>query len=125
MARNKFKVTNPSAAVIIYNYNDRLGTEETANNTNGRDSTASIDQIILNTSSLISISTNKSKGQPAGKFEIVLAPWKNWVTAITPGSWCVILMGRTPIGANETKYNSPRVNKKHFKMLGRIRALEQ
>jgi hypothetical protein len=115
--RNKFKKTNPSAAVLIYNYNDRLGTQNTPGNTN------QIDQIILNSASLVSVTTSKSKSQPGGSFEIVLAPWKNWVTAITPGSWCVILMGRTPIKTSETKYNSPKVDKRHFKMLGRIESV--
>lgn len=105
---------NPSAAVIIYNYRDRLGTDNV-----GKDD-QEIDQIILNTASLKSVKTSKSKSQPAGSFEIELAPTKNWVTAITPGSWCVILMGRSEIRSNETKYDSPRVDEKHFKMLARI-----
>jgi hypothetical protein len=127
--RNKFKKVNPSAAVLIYNYNDRLGTATTKNNTisknngTGTDKTTEIDQIILNSASLISVTTSKSKSQPGGSFEIVLAPWKNWVTAITPGSWCVILMGRTPIKTSETKYNNPKVDKRHFKMLGRIESV--
>lgn len=108
---------NPSASVMIWNYSDRLGGENI-----GRDEN-DVDQIILNTVSLISVSTNKSKSQPAGTFEFQLAPTKNWVTAITPGSWCVILMGRTPIGNTETKYNSPKVKQEHFKMLGKIESV--
>lgn len=118
MARNKHKVINPHAAVIIYNYSDRLGTGSVEEQQSEK-----IDQIILNTASLLSITTSKSKSQPQGTFEIVLAPWKNWTMAITPGSWCVILAGRTPIADNETKYNNPKVNKKHFKMLGRIESV--
>jgi len=115
MTRRNGKLNvNPSAAVLIYNYRDRLG----SNSLNANEQV--IDQIILNTVSLKSISTNKSKSQPAGTFEIELAPTKNWVTAITPGSWCVILMGRTPIESNETKYFDPKVKQEHFKMLGRI-----
>lgn len=109
---------NPSAAVLIYNYRDRLGTDNT-----GATDEQEIDQIILNTVSLRSISTNKTKSQPNGSFEITLAPTKNWVTAITPGSWCVILMGRSQIRTNETKYQSPKVDEKHFKMLGRIESV--
>lgn len=117
MTRNIDKQVNPSAAVMIYNYSDRLGQESSSGNEN------EIDQIILNTASLISITTSKQKSQPAGQFEFVLAPTKNWVTAITPGSWCVILMGRTPIDNNETKYNNPKVKEEHFKMLGKIESV--
>ena len=53
-----------------------------------------VDQVIVNTLSLKSINTSKSKASPAGQFEIRLAPTKNWVTAITPGSWLAILMSR-------------------------------
>ena len=70
MARDKFKIVNPGAAVIIYNYRDRLGTTNT-----GEVDAQESDQIILNTSSLLSVSTSKSKGQPAGTFEFQLAPW--------------------------------------------------
>lgn len=108
---------NPSAAVIIYNYADRLGSNNISKDEN------KVDQIILNTVSLMSVSTQKSKSQPAGTFEFQLAPTKNWVTAITPGSWCVILMGRTPIGKTETKYNTPKVQERHFKMLGKIESV--
>jgi len=117
MARNINTQINPSAAVMIYNYSDRLGSNNISINEN------KTDQIILNTVSLMSVSTQKSKSQPAGTFEFQLAPTKNWVTAITPGSWCVILMGRTPIGNTETKYNNPKVQERHFKMLGKIESV--
>lgn len=116
--RNALQTVNPSAAVIIYNYRDRLGTTD-VNSSDAHE----VEQIIVNTASLRSISTNKTKGSPAGSFEMQLAPTKNWTTAITPGSWCVILMGRTPIAASETKYNTPKVDKRHFKMLGRIESV--
>jgi hypothetical protein len=116
--RNAFSKINPSAAVIIYNYRDRLGTTD-LNTPDPHE----VEQVIVNTASLKSISTNKSKGSPAGTFEMQLAPTKNWTTAITPGSWCVILMGRTPIQPNETKYNNAKVDKRHFKMLGRIESV--
>lgn len=115
--RNVNKIVNPSASVIIYNYRDRLGTSEVDSNEQ------ETDQIILNTVSLMNVSTNKTKSQPQGNFEFSLAPTKNWTAAITPGSWCVILMGRTPIKNNETKYNKPKVDEKHFKMLGRIESV--
>lgn len=117
MTRNVDTQINPSAAVMIYNYSDRLGGENINRDEND------IDQIILNTVSLMSVSTQKSKNKPAGTFEFHLAPTKNWVTAITPGSWCVILMGRTAISNNETKYYDPKVKEKHFKMLGKIESV--
>lgn len=116
--RNKHKIINPHAMVIIYNYTDRLGTDSIE-----EPQSEKIDQIILNTSSLLSINTSKSKSQPQGTFEFVLAPWKNWTTAITPGSWCVILAGQTPIKSNGTKYDNLKVDKKQFKMLGRIESV--
>lgn len=112
--RNKFKTINPSATVIIYNYRDRLGSNVVDGDVH------EIEQVILNTASLKTVSTSKAKGQAAGSFEFQLAPTKNWTTAITPGSWCVILMGVTPIKPEETK---TRVDKKHFKMLGRIESV--
>lgn len=118
MARDKFKIVNPGAAVIIYNYRDRLGSTNT-----GEVDAQETDQIILGTTSLLAVSTSKSKGQPSGTFEFQLAPWKNWTTAITPGSWCVILMGQTPIQPTEAKYANTKVDKRHFKMIGRIESV--
>jgi hypothetical protein len=115
--RNINKVTNPSASVVIYNYRDRLGTSEVDANEQ------ETDQIILNTVSLMRVSTSKNKMQPAGTFQFELAPTKNWTTAITPGSWCVILMGRTPIKSTEVKYKNTKVDERHFKMLGRIESV--
>lgn len=116
--RNGFNKINPSAAVIIYNYRDRLGTTDMVST-----DPHEVEQVIVNTASLRSVSTSKSKGQPAGSFEMQLAPTKNWTAAITPGSWCVILMGRTPIKADELKYRDAQVDKRHFKMLGRIESV--
>ena len=81
-----------------------------------------IDQIILNTTSLLNVTTSKSKANPAGTFEFRLAPTKNWVTAITPGSWCIILMSNTAIN-DKAKYGGGRVDEKSFKMLGRIESV--
>lgn len=118
MARDAFKIVNPGAAVVIYNYRDRLGTTNT-----GQIDAQETDQIILGTTSLLSVTTSKSKSQAQGTFEFALAPWKNWTTAITPGSWCVILMGQTPIKPSEAKYANTKVDKRHFKMIGRIESV--
>lgn len=110
------KINNPGAIVVIYNYKDRLGDFKLINDPN------EIEQIILNSLSLKSVSTQKSKSNPMGAFEFRLAPIKNWVTAITPGSWCVILMSNT--GLNDTaKYGGGKVNEKSFKMMGRIESV--
>jgi len=119
--KGRSKRTNPNAMVFVYNYRDRMGDADSAQGANGI-KPGEVDQIILNTTSLLSISTNKSKSQPAGSFEIRLAPTKNWVTAITPGSWCIILMSNSAID-DKAKYGGGRVDEKSFKMLGRIESV--
>jgi hypothetical protein len=110
------KINNPNAIVVIYNYKDRLGDYKLSNNP------FEIDQIILNSLSLKSVSTQKSKANPAGAFEFRLAPIKNWVTAITPGSWCVILMSNNKLN-DSAKYGGGIVDEKSFKMMGRIESV--
>ena len=110
------KINNPNAIVIIYNYKDRLGDFKLSNDP------YAIEQTILNSLSLKSVSTQKSKSNPAGSFEFRLAPIKNWVTAITPGSWCVILMSNEALN-NTAKYGGGVVDEKSFKMMGRIESV--
>jgi len=105
---------NPGAVVFIYNYRDRTGTADFVPG-----SVFDVEQIILNTTSLISVTTQRSKGSPAGSFEITLAPTKNWIAAITPGSWICILMSNQKLD-DTAKYGGGRVDPKTFKMLGRI-----
>lgn len=104
--------------VFIYNYRDRMGDANSGDNI----PPFAVDQIILNTTSLINVTTSKSKSSPAGSFEFRLAPTKNWVTAITPGSWCIILMSNSAIN-DKAKYGGGRVDEKSFKMLGRIESV--
>lgn len=113
---NKVKVKNPHGIVVIYNYRERFGDNYIAN------SEFEIEQVILNSASLLSIQTQKSKGSPNGAFEIKLAPYKNWTSAITPGSWCVILMSNSAVD-DGAKYGGTTVNSKSFKMLGRIESV--
>lgn len=113
---NRIRVKNPNALVFIYNYTDRLGDKNISGDP------FNVDQIILNSVSLKSVSTQKSKSNPAGAFEFRLAPTKNWVTAITPGSWCIILMSNDKID-DKAKYGGGRVEEKSFKMLGRIESV--
>jgi len=115
---HEIKRTNPNAMVFIYNYQDRMGDANTAT----RIKPFAVDQIILNTTSLLNVTTSKNKSSPAGTFEFRLAPTKNWVTAITPGSWCIILMSNTSID-DKAKYGGGKVDEKSFKMLGRIESV--
>lgn len=125
MATNSkpFKIVNPGAQVVIYNYVNRFGTENVLNNNNVT-AIHDVDQIILNSVSLINVQTSKSKGSPNGTFTFTLAPTKNWTAAITPGSWCVILMSQTGIfGKDSNKYSDQKVDPSKFKMLGRIESV--
>lgn len=117
---NNYKIKTPHAAVLVWNYNDRIGVP-----TGGFDATGVKDPqgtekyelpVIVSTLSCVSIQTNKAKGQPDGSFNLILAPFKNWVGTLTAGSWCVILMSNEPITEKDLKY----ANKNQVKMLGRI-----
>mgnify|MGYP003339754865 FL=1 len=107
-------IRNPHAAVIVWNYDDRIGLD---------DKPQAIDRVestIISTVSLISINTSKSKSQPNGTFQMVLAPTKNWVSAITAGSWCVLLMSNEPITEKDIKKSA---DAKKVKMIGKIESV--
>jgi hypothetical protein len=110
---HKTKLITPHGGVLIWNYNDRMGASPHGN-------VNEIDQIFINTTSLISVTTNKNKSTPAGNFEFRLAPNYNWVARITPGSWCVILMSQNKpipqIDPDNVGFADPDL----VKMLGRI-----
>lgn len=101
-------VTNPNAAVIFYSYVDRLGSQRAEDKSITEND---VEEMIV-TEELMSVRTSKVKSAPAGNFEIQLAPSINWITAITPGSWCVILMSRStivlPVSSNIT--TSEKIN---------------
>lgn len=103
-------IRTPHAAVVIWNYDEKFGSG-TANSIDKVEST------IVSTLSLISISTSKSKSNPQGSFQMMLAPSKNWVSTITPGSWCVILMSNKPITEDDVKR---KANPEKVKMIGKI-----
>ena len=107
------KLVTPHAAVLIWNYNDRI------DSSGAKSDAHDIEQVVIGTSSIISISTTKSKSSPAGEFEIRLAPRFNWVARLTPGSWCAIIMSQSPI-PTIAKDKTGKANKNSFKMLGRI-----
>jgi hypothetical protein len=117
-------IKTPHAAVIVWNYKDRIGTPTGDFKSSGVEDSFGLDSndtspTIISTLSCVSIQTSKSKGQPEGNFTLVLAPTKNWVSTLTAGSWCVIMMSNEPIKAEDLKH----ANKNHVKMLGRIESV--
>lgn len=104
------KIVTPHAAVIVWNYRDRIGPDGQTLGVN------TVDQTIISTISLISVSTSKNKSSPAGTFSIELAPTKNWVRVLTPGSWLAIMMSQDKIQKQDLQSANPKM----VKMLGRI-----
>lgn len=109
------KIINPSAAVIVWNYSDRISSLTASDGTTDPNT---IDETIVLSTSIISIQTSKSKSQPSGAFEIKLAPTFNWAARITPGSWCSILMSNRNIEVSPDDVGT--VSRTSFKMFGRI-----
>lgn len=97
----------PSAAIAIYSYSDRGGSSNISS-TNY--------ELIIATKSIISISSMKTKSSPAGSFTVQLAPTRNWVTAISPGSWLEIHMCADYMRPDDIKES----NSKTLKMIGRV-----
>lgn len=119
----KLKIKTPHAAVLVWNYGDRIGTPTGGFNATGVDDINGIEKesppVIVSTLSCVSIQTNKSKGQPDGSFNLVLAPYKNWTSTLTAGSWLVIMMSNKPVTEQDLKH----ANKDQVKMLGRIESV--
>ncbi len=103
-------IRTPHAAVIVWNYDDRITTKGISSSFN------KVSEVIISTVSLVSITTNKSKGDPVGTFNFTLAPTRNWVATLTPGSWCAILMSNEPFDASSFEHAKPN----QVKMFGRI-----
>ena len=104
-------IRTPHAAIKIWNYIDRISAH-------GADKHQAnlIKEEIVSTVSCQAIQTFKSKGDPVGRFNFVLAPTRNWISVITPGSWCVIMMSNEPLNENSFKKADPKL----VKMFGRI-----
>lgn len=111
MTIQNFKTTTPHAAVIIWNYDDKGGLQGFTT-----DSINKVQQTIISTLSCISISTEKAKSNPQGSFRLILAPYKDWISTITPGSWCCLLMSQKPITADDLSQADPE----KVKMIGKI-----
>lgn len=103
------RIRTPHAAVIIWNYDDRVGSMPS-------DTINSVEKLIVSTNSCIGIQTSKSKGDPQGTFQLTLAPNRNWVSGVTPGSWCVLLMSNSPI----TQLDFQKADPTKLKMIGKI-----
>lgn len=111
----KHTIKTPHAAVIIWNYDDRLGSEPTAKLND-------VEQVIISTVSCKSISTSKTKSNPEGRFNIELAPFKNWISTITSGSWCAILMSNEPITKEDINGQASYAKLKMFGKIDSVRA---
>ena len=118
---NDFNIRTPHAAMIIWNYIDRINVEGVKSKVPWSDEfmVNATEKMIVNTLHIISLETQKTKSDPQGSFSVVLAPTKNWIAAITPGSWCCILMSTTPI----TEKDFIRANKTQVKMIGKIESV--
>jgi hypothetical protein len=96
------------AAIKIFNYDER-------GNADGISSPDDIFEKIDLTNEIISIDVSKDKSSPSGEFQFYLAPTSNWVSRITPGSWCVIMMSN-----DKDAINFKKADRKSLKMVGRI-----
>jgi hypothetical protein len=107
-------ILTPHAEVIVWNYRQRVGIDNLP-----KKDRSTIDETFLLGAHITKISTSKSKSQPGASFEIGLAPTYNWISMLTPGSWCAILMS-----PNESLPSSPKnigtASQSTLKMLGRI-----
>lgn len=119
-ATNNYTVNQPHACVKIWNFNDRIAAGTPNQNFSGTDNEITqINETILNTVSCISIRTSKSKSQPAGSFEVVLAPTFDWLSRVTAGSWCVIMMSLNPISQTQLDNADPN----YVRMIGKIESV--
>lgn len=109
--------TTPQAEVIVYNYKDRAGSSTKSSLSSFAPISSDVEVIRLKTS-VISISTSKTKSQPAGTFQIILAPTYNWLSVLSPGSWLTIHMVKDSYspGVKDIDPNDMRA----LKMIGRI-----
>jgi hypothetical protein len=114
MELNKTIQKTPHAAVVVFNYKKRLGSENSLES-----DINDVENVIISTVSLLDIQTQKTKGVPVGEFRITLAPTKNWVSALTDGSWIAILMSQSPITADDLP-PSGKAKIDKLKMIGKI-----
>ena len=105
-------MTNPQAAVVVWNYRDRMTPPGAKANTQD------LTETIILSASVTAIQTRKTKALAAGAFEITLAPIYNWGSRLTIGSWIAILMSKNePI---QEGFINKGAQRKTLKLLGRI-----
>jgi hypothetical protein len=114
MSSANYIISNANAAVKVWNYKQRGGVQAI----NAEDIN-SVDEIIISTLSIIDIQVSKSKSNPQGSFQITLAPTRNWITALTAGSWCAILMAPRKLEREDLTL----ANSESFRMLGKIESV--
>lgn len=102
---------NPDAAVVLFNYLNRTGSEGLPSS-----GVAFLEDAYVIRDPLISIRTIKHKAQPVGTFEIALAPTRNWTSFITPGSWLLIFMSPRKLEDADLTSSSEDA----LKMIGRV-----
>jgi hypothetical protein len=112
---SKTAIKTPHAAMIVWNYTHRLSSSDTT-----YDKLHATDPVMISTASIINIETIKSKSSPAGGFTVTLAPTKNWVSVLTPGSWMVLLMSQDAITASDLPQYNGQADPNKVKFLGRI-----
>jgi hypothetical protein len=107
--------TNPQGAFIVWSFKHRHNAKEFSNDLEA----LQIGWVYKLTKSLKSMSTKKTKGTPAGTFEVRLAPTANWIARLTPGSWCSLLMTKN-IELDLDNVLSAKADKASLKMFGVI-----
>jgi len=115
ITRHKITQKTPHAAMLVWNYKNRLGSEFTntpaiANET---------EKVIISTISLSGIQTQKTKSNPVGNFTVTLAPTKNWNNTLTEGSWMALLMSQKKI----VEADFDKVDSDKLKFFGRIESI--
>lgn len=111
------KQVTPHAMALIWNYQDRLGTTTgNSQNSGTLGDPQQTEPVIISTVSLKAIQTAKGKSKAAGSFTLTLAPTKNWVQVLTPGSWVAILMSQEKI----TEKDIYKADGNKVKMFGKI-----
>lgn len=116
--RQRHQIVTPHSMFLVWNYRDRLSTFEGDQN-NSSSNPNEVEPVIISTVSLKQIQTQKSKGASTGSFTVTLAPTKNWVSVLSPGSWCALLMSQERINQNDVFSADP--NK--VKFFGKIESV--
>ena len=105
------KTRQAHASIVLLNYTQRGG----SGGMKSADVTATEPAVLLDRE-IMSISVTKQKSAPSGRFEFSLAPTKNWIAHITPGSWLFIHMAPRIITKGDIEGSSIET----LKMIGRV-----